>query len=513
VLGLGAAAGPAGAADQVTVHVMGLPQSYFVPVHGDTAYNEPYFVALASGAPDESDLRNVTASFDLSSLRGAVDVTTRQNGCTQQDMVVTCALGDFYQRTELTPLVLTATEGTPVGAAGAIELTVTADNAPTVTRSTQVLVGRPKFTTAPSGSTQMTSAAASVTPEFGNRGDIAVSQGITLLVTSQAPMTATYANCRYDKADRPTQAECDFDRTLAPGEAFRTDGGFPVDGSGAPFGFDVSYRIWPTGNPPEYGSLSAAAPHGTGGTLGLTAVDGSSLVGSGSSTQHFVPAGGIHVDFAATGFTIKGKVGDTVRVQVPLPTTDHGNRGLEYARTPQRVTVPAGMHVIPADDQQEAAPCGPVTRTTADCPYGPEPFGTILYLVIDKKVPGATGTITVRPDAGVDLNPANNTAVITADVTGGPATSGGAGSTAGSGSGGSSGASGSGGTAGGGGSGGSGPGGGTSSGASAGASGGGSGNLAATGTGGLALITGASALVLAGGTVMVAVRRRKTRTT
>lgn len=520
VAALGAAAGPAGAADGLTIAVMNVPQSYFVPVHGDTGYVEPFSGALASS--EESDLKNVTAAFDLSSLRGAVDVSTKDKDCTQQDLLVTCRLGDFYQRTDLPPLTLTATAGTPVGAAGAIALTVTADNAPAVTRSTQVVIGRPRLTAARGDTTQLTSETAELAPAFGNRGDVAVTQGITLMVTSQIPMTGTYRNCTYDSLTKPKRALCDFDVQLAPGAAFRTDSPFSFDASVAPLGFNVTYSVWPTGNTPEYAGTGNVGAQGTGAWLGLTATDGGALVEGAGSTQKFLPPGGIRVDYAAVGFVIKGKVGQTLEVKVPEPVNDK-SAGDDWVKPPQRLTLPAGVRALDPTDayQGEEAFCapGPGGRTAA-CPFGPEPFGTLVLVHIDKNVPGATGTLFTPTDTTVDPDQANNTAVVTTDITGGTGTNGGTGSggsVGGSGPGGTSpggtpsggpssgGASGTGGTTGGSTS------GGASGGSTAGGTTGGSGNLAATGATDPRVLVGSSALILAAGALLVAVRRRRGR--
>ncbi|WP_405585832.1 hypothetical protein [Streptomyces sp. NBC_01190] len=515
-LGLGAGA-RADAAAAVTIKVMDLPRTYFVPVHGDPAYVQPYFVALASGGTDgdgadEVNLTGVKATFDLSSLQGKVSVDVR--ACTAHELVLTCDLGDFYQRTELTPFTLTALAGTPVGDAGPIGLTVTAGNAPTVSATTEVIVGRPKLTVGPDTSTELTAGTASVTPEFGNRGDLPVTQGITLSVYGQGNTTARYTNCRYDRTDRPTRAECAFDEPLAPGDAYRTDGAFAYTADSAPLGFDVSYGVAPTGDALPYTSLPANAPHGTVEPLRLIAIDGAGLVEHASSQHTFLPAGGVHVDYAAVGFTIKGKVGDSFRVRVPYPTTDNG-AGLGLVKGPLKVTMPPGTRALVGFYQGEEAYCVPGRQgRTATCPFGPEPFGTYLQLRIDRKVPGASGTITVESAAGIDRNPANDTAVIKLVVTGG---SGGSGSSAGGGSGatgssggagGAGGATASGGTSSGA-SGTSGASGGATTGASGGAPGTLHGGLAATGETGLSLIAGGAVLALASGTALVV--RRRTR--
>ncbi|MBN6544524.1 LPXTG cell wall anchor domain-containing protein, partial [Actinacidiphila bryophytorum] len=397
--------------------------------HGDSGYAEPYLLALASGgvdgSGDETDLTDVEAVFDLSSLAGKVGVQLTSGGpsCTEDQGVVRCPLGDFYQRTELSPFKLTALEGTSVGVAGTIGLTVTASNAATVTRTTQVVVGSPRLTTDPVTSQELTGGSVQVSPAFGNRGDIAVTQGITLQVSSAAGTTARYSNCRYNRADAPTVAECTFDRALAPGDAFRTDGAFSFAPPDASSGVTVTYAVWPTGNPPDLaGALPADAPRGTGGPLGLTAIDGSALVAGGSTELTFLPPGGTHVDLAATAFTITGKIGRTVDVNVPYPTTPKGGFDRSMVEGPLEVTMPPGTTALPLgrDEETEAVYCVPADGgTKATCGFGPDGFGTVLRVRIDRKVAGATGTITVRPKGDIDPNPANNSAAITVAVQGG----------------------------------------------------------------------------------------------
>jgi hypothetical protein len=511
VIALGTGAGAwADGTDQVTIRVMADPQTYFVPSHGDTGYTPPFGVALASGSTDstggELDIKGATAAFDLSALNGVdVAVASGAQGCTLKDLVATCPLGDFYQRTELAPVTLTARAGTPVGDAGALTMTVTAGNAATVTRTTQVIVGRPGFSVLPGVTGELTAGSAGVAPAFGNRGDVAVTQGITLRINGSAPTTREFGNCRYNSADRPTVAECDFTVTLAPGQAFRTDQQVTFTAPQNAPTLSIGYDVWPTGNPPDWaGSLPADAPRGTGGPLTLTATGEAALVPGTGYSAHYTAPGGDKTDYAATPFTIEGKVGQTLDVQVPYPT-DNRDDGPVVVKDPQVVTMPAGTHVVVPgpDEESEAAYCTPVSGQTVSCRFGPDGFGQILRVHIDKKVAGASGTIEVVPPAGVDDNPANNTAPITLVVTG-SGTGSSSGATSGGASGGTSGTTG-------------GSGGGSASGGSSGGSGGSGstgggtpvhGGLAATGTAGISLIAGGSVLALATGTALVVRRRR-----
>ncbi|MBY8880193.1 hypothetical protein [Actinacidiphila acidipaludis] len=515
LVALGTAGGAwADGAGQVTIRVMADPQTYFVPSDGDTGHTPAFGVALASGSTDstgdELDIKGATAAFDLSALKGVdVSLASGAGSCALKDLVVTCPLGDFYQRTELAPVTLTARAGTPVGDAGALTMTVTAGNAATVTRSTQVIVGRPGFSVLPGASGPLTGGSAGVAPAFGNRGDVAVAQGMTVWVHGSAPTTREFSNCRYNKADQPTAAECDFTVTLRPGQAFTTDGQFTFTAPSGATGLTVGYDVWPTGNPPEWATeLPADAPHGTAGPLALKPTDESALTAGTDYTAQYTAPGGDKTDYAATPFTIRGAVGQTLDVQVPYPT-DNRDNGPVTVKDPQIVTLPEGTHaLVPGpDEESEALYCAPTSGRTVTCPFGPDGFGQILRVHIDRKVPGASGTIEVVPPAGVDDNPADNTAVVTLVVTGtGTGTSGGttAGGSSGS-------ATASGGTSSSGGS-----SGGSSSGGASGTSGtsgstGGTpehGGLAATGTAGIALITSGAVIALVAGSTLVMRRRR-----
>lgn len=503
--GLGAGAAHADA-NPVAAKVVADPQSYFVPRHGDAGYVAPYTVALASSS--ETDLVNARATFDLSSLGGAVDVAVASgaHGCTQQALVVSCDLGDFYQRTEISPVTLTARDGTPVGAAGTIELTVTADNAPTVHRATAVVVGRPRLTVLPNRSGELPTDTGSVTPAFGNSGDVAITQGITVRISGTAPTGRTVTNCRYNAADRPTTVECDFAVRLEPGQAFRTDTAFAFTAPSTDPTLGIDYQVWPTGNPPEFvTALPADAPHGTTGPVALEPADAAALVPGTGYEAHYTTYDGAHgsarPDLAATPFTITGKVGQTLDVQVPYPT-DRKHEPVTVG-SGQLVTVPQGTHAVALgkDEETEAAYCAPATGRQAMCPFGPDGYGTVLRVHIDAKVPGASGTIEVLPPAGQDSDPSNNTAVISLVVTGGTPSGSTGGTTAGSS--GSSGSSSSGSATGG--SSGTGGGSGTSGGTD-----GGSGPLASTGSGSVLPLTGAAVAALLTGTgAFVAVRRRR----
>ncbi len=304
---------------------------------------------------------------------------------------------------------------------------------------------------------------------------------------------------------------------LGPGAAARADSAPPPSSTSS------------TPSTPATGTAAAtASPTGTASATASPTTSASPTGTSGAATDPPGSGGGFTADYAATPFVIKGAVGQSwIEVHVPEPTVKIIQGTTYYDRTTWRVVMPPGVTALVADDQGEAAICTALAGgRAADCGFGPAPFGTVLWVRIDRKVPGATGTVTVRPSPAVDPNPANDTAPVTTDITDAPGatagTSGGGAGGAGTGGAGTGGAS-SAGASGGTGSGGTGSGG-TTGGGDASASGNvsgsaggattapaGPGALAATGAGGVPVAVGTAALALAAGTVATAAARRRRR--
>ncbi|WP_138896045.1 peptidase [Streptomyces chryseus] len=280
---------------------------------------------------------------------------------------------------------------------------------------------------------------------------------------------------------------------------------------------------------------------GTGPALKLverkTPVPGSDEDYSGASTRALVTADNT-ADFSLTGGELKGKAGETISAAFQFankgPAWVDMNRVVSTATLTIKVRIPAGTTVTEAPRSCEKETAGEYTCVNqmgwvsewSKWPYR-------FRLKIDKVVPGATGTASfVKAETPFDSNPANNTAEIVLNAASGTS-SGGSGSstTGGSSTGGSA-------TTGGSTTGGSGS---ASSGGSASSSGGGpdsssggssgsesssvggsssssggsgastaEGDLAATGSDSALLIAGtAAAALVAGGSLYVAMRRRR----
>lgn len=307
---------------------------------------------------------------------------------------------------------------------------------------------------------------------------------------------------------------------LAAGTVALAAGALCVLGPGAAARADSAPPPSATPSTPSTSSTGTAAA--TASPTGTASATASPTGTSGAVTDPPGSGGGFTADYAATPFVIRGAVGQSwIEVHVPEPTVKIIQGTTDYDRTTWRVVMPPGVTALVADDQGEAAICTALAGgRAADCGFGPAPFGTVLWVRIDRKVPGATGSVTVRPSPAVDPNPANDTAPVTTDITDAPGTTagtsgggtGGAG-TGGTGTGGASSAGASGGT----GSGGTTGGGDASAGGNVSGSAGattapaGPGALAATGAGGVPVAVGTAALALAAGTVATAAARRRRR--
>lgn len=220
-------------------------------------------------------------------------------------------------------------------------------------------------------------------------------------------------------------------------------------------------------------------------------------------------------DYQVTGDALKGKVGDTVTMKATFT-----NAGPAWVLTREadksvsvKITLPAGTSVVKRG--QFCRPDGKVYSCGMRSLYDGSHETYAFQLKIDKKVPGAKGSVALSTEARpFDHDKANDKAAITLDVTGGGSTGSTGGSSSGStgSTGGSAGSTGSstngstgstGGTTGGS----TGSTGGLSTAGSNGTTGGG--NLAETGSSVLPLAGAAAAAAAAGTGAVLVVRRRR----
>ncbi|WP_030021864.1 hypothetical protein [Streptomyces monomycini] len=124
----------------------GMTDTYSVP---------PYRLPLRDHLPEEYRItlevrearvvKDVEVRIDLPVLAGRADITRVDEGhrCAVAGQVMTCALGDVERGVAFTPFALTPRQGAAPGPAGALTITVTSADTPTVRHTTRVVVGAP----------------------------------------------------------------------------------------------------------------------------------------------------------------------------------------------------------------------------------------------------------------------------------------------------------------------------------------------------------------------------------
>ncbi|MEV5593732.1 hypothetical protein [Streptomyces sp. NPDC052496] len=410
--------------------------TYYIP-----RYREPvrdhlpgeYRVRLKVREPHV--VKDVKVRIDLAVLKGRADVSWVNQGykCGMADQVMTCALGDVEQGALFTPFTLTPRPGAAAGPAGAITTTVTSADAPTVRHTTHVIVGEPVITARQSSKRTGVApgSALHLTPAFGNKGDTGIDDGLTVLVqATEATLRRLHGNCRYDKAVAPTKAQCDFAGPLPAGTAYETDAPLTAETGATAMHGRISYTVLRAHDTAAFDQqlLPASAPRGTGAPLGLRPVDGSG--GDFVPSQHSyadLATGGLDFDstqtddLRAVGFTIKGKVGEVVDVQVPYPTN--------FTDADMEVTLPEGVSLVPVprgEHTSDMVYCEPgkagdgpgkAGNGLVEC-HGWQVGGTWLRARIDRRVQGARGSVHATSGPESDPDQANDTAPVTVEYTG-----------------------------------------------------------------------------------------------
>lgn len=328
----------------------------------------------------------------------------------------------------------------------------------------------------------------------------------------------------FDEAPVSSLAVCRFDQTVKPGAVYAPGKALKVNALDSAL-YD-SVRVMVSAYDGTPGDEASSRPvQGTGPAVELveqpdatTAVPGSAGHEDWDAQEVAVTAANT-ADFQVTGAQLKGRVGDTVNLEVKFTNAGPGwvKRESGTPATQVLIKMPAGTTVTKGHGYCDKLPSGTYECGTSQSWVNEGDGGTYTFkLKIDKAVPGAKGSVALggepRPFDNVT---SNDRATITLDVTGSGST-GGSGSTTSTGGSGSTstGGSGSASTGGSGATGGSSTGGGS---ATTGTSTTGStdsttasGDLASTGSGSTLPIAGAAAAAVGIGTgAVLLVRRRR----
>ncbi|MFJ9615751.1 hypothetical protein [Streptomyces noursei] len=441
-------AGSSGRADQpspgVTLAFQDTPGTFYLRAldtsDGQMSWGggpEPYGVTLGasrrSPGREPAKAENLKVTVDLSGTKAvtaSLDAVDRRKGCRWSGALITCTPKDAESgkakdiasgaHDDVVGFHLIPRDHAPKGPAGSLKITVSSSNAPTVQQTTQLVIGAPRLT-ARDGWDLWDAAPdrmdpgseLKLRPAFGNEGEADVEGDLNVVVeaTGQATLHRQYSNCRYDRADAPKKAMCTIPGPLPVGAAYETDRPFTlaIDRTGSEG--RITSTVYPAPNTPSRDLLPDSAPRGTGAPLAFHPTDGSHF----KKVERELATG--EVRFATTrrydrqvnGFAIKGRVGQTREIGV----MDAGG----YFEGTSYLTLPEGVSLIGHQEGEagELLFCEYTDEKNrkVECPAPDNPL-PVLRVRIDKRVDGARGTISVKPDSEhPDPDLTNNTAPIT----------------------------------------------------------------------------------------------------
>ncbi|OQR61278.1 hypothetical protein B6E66_25295 [Streptomyces maremycinicus] len=377
--------------------------------------------------------RNVRVVVDASGLEGVARLGDNDM-CAAEGAVYTCAYGSLQNGDgeSYTPLTLLGVDGVEPGDSGTVTYTATADNAPTVTGTTRMTVGGPTLS-APGQEKGVSGLApgksASVTARLANNTRFPTEGGVALRVDVSEGMTLTalHRNCFYTDPV-PTSAWCAFPTRAAAGAAYRT---------GAPLVYTLTPPGTLTGEVTYTWSSPASRPaghtvRGTGPPLTLVRTAAQAF---GESQGRVGITTTVQADYRPVTATVRGRVGDTVKVRLGLedlgPGRTQGDEetGRFEVVPPEGTTVTSIPYTFEGDGGKWACDRPDRPGGAFVCEIGYDRFyevrhegGTTaieFHIRIDRQVPGAEGT--VRTYNPFDRTPANDLAVIPLDASPAPA--------------------------------------------------------------------------------------------
>ncbi|MCK7626219.1 hypothetical protein MUU72_24450 [Streptomyces sp. RS10V-4] len=385
--------------------------------------SDPFYVRLAASTvtrgKGSARVRDIKVTVDTTATKSVTFTTmNRKHGCKGVRGIITCTPKDIAsgEQENLWLFNMVVRKNAEKGPAGPMKVTVTSDNAPTLHHTSHIVIGSPRLTARDlpwaSGPVEPGSEL-TVRPAFGNKGDVDVEGDLSVAVevVGQATLRRRYGNCRYDKADAPKKALCTIPGPLPAGAAYETDHPFTVAVDSTGSQGKITATLYPAPNTPTRDLLPDSAPRGTGAPLGFRPTDGSNF---DQFDRELAPA---DMQFRTTrrydrqvnGFTIKGKVGQTLGIGVM--------DAAGYLEGSSYVTLPEGVSLIPHQEGEasELLYCEYTDeknrKVLCPAPNNPAPE---LRVRIDKRVEGARGTVSVEPDPEhPDPDLTNNTAPIT----------------------------------------------------------------------------------------------------
>jgi hypothetical protein len=351
------------------------------------------------------------------------------DNCTVTNNVATC-WEDFYDDNPqgllggVTQMTFSALAGVAPGATATYTLSGTATTGTIVGGTGSVQVGGPAFDQQPTVDRTGLAVGSTVDEpvQFTNTGDRPAASAQLLLMASPGLAFAQhYANCKYREAatSAPSSyALCTFAQTIGTGEKVALATPVELNVTTAAYYTYLDTETAPKGDPGLARTVGGGTwTKGTGGKLGLTVLD-PGTAGTAPAGKIALPLTDDHsdyriaaltadntADFAVTGSTAQGAVGDTVDLHFSManngPATLYDRSGSGIGLS---VTLPPGTTVVGA-----SAGCYPDSDVPQERAHGPYDCGEAGdYLVpaghtadfsltvrIDEVIPGAQGTAAV----------------------------------------------------------------------------------------------------------------------
>ncbi|MEV6486355.1 hypothetical protein [Streptomyces sp. NPDC051576] len=436
VLGLLSTPAAADGSDKVALRLEA--PAAFLMYHADEgaeAANSDFVVPVAVVRSDGGPAHNVRVVVDTAGLRGVATAGKGGYGnCTGKNRVFTCEYGDVQNGDgeANAPFTLHGVDGVEPGDSGTVTYTVTADNAAPVTGTTRMTVGGPTLHTP--GKTKTVrgvapGASVPLTPQFANRTRFTAERGVALKVNAGdgLRLKSRPENCWFDSD--ATVAWCRFNFRAAPHTAYATSSPITYTAGPGELGGSLSYT-W-SSEPERPDDLTV---RGTDALLTLRELTGAAARELTGATGSVSVETTVQADYEPVTATVRGRVGDTVRVRLGL--RDLGPGRLESGESmggfevvpPEGTTVTSIPYVFEGDGSEWA--CARPKRRGGPyvCDIGSDDFyevrhegGTTaiaFHIRIDRQVPGAQGTIrTYNP---YDRTPGNDTAAIPLDASPAP---------------------------------------------------------------------------------------------
>ncbi|MFE3602507.1 hypothetical protein [Streptomyces sp. NPDC059142] len=400
---------------------------------GAEAENSDFVVPVAVEPGDGGPARGVRVVVDTSGLAGVARAEKGGYGnCSGAGPVFTCVYGDVQNGDgeANAPFTLRGVDGVRPGDSGTVTYIATADNAAPVTGTTRMTVGGPLLH-APGEEKPVEGVvpgrSVPLTPRFANRSRFTTERGVALHLTARDGLllTSRPANCLFDTA--ATSAWCAFPSRAAARTAYRVSSPIGYTASPGELAGTLSYSWSSEPEKPE-----GLTVRGTDAPL--------TLIRTAAARDLTGDSGEIHVgttvqaDYEPVTATVRGRVGDTVRVRLgvrahgPGRPGDPGTMGGFEVVPPEGTTVTSVPYVFEGSDSSWACARPERPGGAFVCDIGSDSFydarrgegvtAIDFHIRIDRQVPGARGTI--RTHNPYDRTPGNDTAAIPLDASPAP---------------------------------------------------------------------------------------------